>query len=304
MPVRSPSSRRRSACRAALALLLATVPLAAQPPALEDVLAAAAAYVDRYETELGAMIADERYDQKVTSPRRRDIRRRLDSHFLFLRLPSTNEWLGFRDVYAVDGRLVRARDDRLAALLLDPKADLAERARAFVAESTKYNLGRQDHTVNVPPLVLDWITDRIRPRLVFTKQGEERIRGVQTWRIGFKEVARPTLVRTPQGDDAISEGTYWIEPASGRILETELISFAEIMPGGWEGDRALALSTGRYRVRTVKSVVRVSYDRDSRLSVLVPVVMREKLEVPPFGVAEGTAKYSNFRRFEATARIK
>ncbi|MGH9330531.1 MAG: hypothetical protein ACRD09_08820 [Vicinamibacterales bacterium] len=283
---------------------MVAVPPAAQPRTLEDVLTAAAAYVGQYEAELGAMIAEERYDQKVVSPRRRDVRRRLDSHFLFLRVPGTNEWLGFRDVYAVNGRPVRAREDRLAALLIDPTADVAARAKAIVGESSRYNLGRQDHTVNVPPLVLDWITDSVRPRLVFSKRGEERISGVQAWRIGFKEISRPTLVRTPQGGDVLSEGTYWIEPGTGRVLETELVSHVEIGPGAGALEDVLAAATGRYKVRTVRSLVRVSYRPDSRLSVLVPVEMREKLEVPPYGAAEGTAKYSNFRRFEATARIK
>ncbi len=277
---------------------------ARQPRTLEDVLAVAADYVRRYEAELGAMIADERYDQKVSASRRRDARRRLDSHFLFLRLPGTNEWLGFRDVYALNGRQVRPRDDRLAALLIDPTADVARRARAIVEESSKYNLGRQDHTVNVPPLVLDWVTERVRPRLAFSKLGEERIRGTHTWRIGFKEISRPTLVRTPQGDDVLSEGSYWIEPVTGRILETELISHVEIGPRDRPTEKSLALATGGFSVRTVKALVRVSYRPDSRLSVLVPVEMREKLEVPPYGTAEGTAKYTNFRRFEATARIK
>ena len=246
------------------------------------------------------MIADERYDQKMSVPRRRDTRQRLDSQFLFLRLPGTNEWLGFRDVYALNGRQVRPRDDRLAALLVDPTADVARRARAIVEESSKYNLGRQDHTVNVPPLVLDWITERVRPRLAFSKLGEERIRGVQTWRIGFKEISRPTLVRTPLGDDVQSEGSYWIEPDTGRILETELVSHVDIGPG----THPLEPRARAGRIRTVTSTVRVSYRPDSRLSVLVPVEMREKLEALPYGTAEGTAKYTNFRRFEATARIK
>lgn len=272
---------------------------AGQPRTLEDVLTTAADYVGRYEAELGAMIADERYDQKMSVPRRRDARQRLDSHFLFLRLPGTNEWLGFRDVYALNGRQVRPRDDRLAALLIDPTADVSKRARAIVGGSSKYNLGRQDHTVNVPPLVLDWVTERVRPRLAFSKLGEERIRGVHTWRIGFKEISRPTLVRTPQGEDALSEGSYWIEPVAGRILETELISHVDIGPDARFEPVARALA-----VRSVTSTVRVSYRPDARLSVLVPVEMREKLEVPPYGTAEGTAKYTNFRRFEATARIK
>jgi hypothetical protein len=297
MPVRSRFSRRRSACSALLALVAIVAPLAGQRRTLDEVIAAAAAYVEEYETALGALMAEEQYDQRVTTSRRPQASQRLESQFLFLRLPGTNEWLGFRDVYAVDGRPVRPRDDRLAALLIDPSADVLRRAHAIAHESSRYNLGRSRHTVNVPPLVLDWLTPRVRPRLAFSKKGEDRIEGVQTWRVGFKEIARPTLVRTPEGDDVLSEGSYWIEPATGRILQTEHISRFEVRPG------APSRSPTARGVQQVTSTVRVSYRPDPRWRVLVPVEMREWLDLPPHQ-ALGTARYSNFRRFEATARIK
>jgi hypothetical protein len=262
-------------------VLALALPLRAHPHTLQEVLDAAAAYVERYEAELSALVAEERYSQRVYIPRRRGVSRRLESQFLFLRLPGTNEWLGFRDVHAVDGRPVRPRDDRLASLLIDPSADVLQRARAIVGESARYNLGRQDHTVNVPTLVLDWVTPRVRPRLVFQSRGEDRVRGVKTVRVDFTEVTHPTLVRTPQGADVLSNGSFWIEPASGRILETELVS----------------------RLHHIVATVHVKYEREPRFNVLVPVEMREKLRIPPYDV-EGTAKYNNFRRFEAIARIK
>jgi hypothetical protein len=138
-------------------------------------------------------------------------------------------------------------------------------------------------------LVLDWVTVRVRPRLVFSKVGEERVRGIRTWRVAFREVSKPTLIRTASGEDIPSEGSFWIEPASGRIIGTDLVSH-----GLYE----------TYGVRTrVVSTVRVQYQHDPRLDLFVPVEMREALEVSPDEVT-GIAVYRNFRRFEATARIK
>jgi hypothetical protein len=289
MPVRSPSSRRRSACSALSLLLAAGLSSALRPYTLDGVLAAAAEYVEQYDAHLTALIAEERYEQSLSGPRMRPTKSRLESDFLFLRLPSTNEWLGFRDVHTVNGRRVRTRDDRLAGLLIDPIADVGERARAIVSESSRYNLGRPDHTVNVPMLVLDWVTLPIRARLAFSKYGEERIRGIRTWRLAFRETTKPTLIRTPAGEDIPSEGFFWIEPASGRIVETELVSHGQYEMNG---------------VPTrVVSTVRVQYQHDRRLDVFVPVEMRETLEVSPNKVI-GVAVYRNFRRFETTVRIK
>lgn len=266
-----------------LAALTAQASLAAQKQTLDDVLAAAGAYVQSYEAELTALLAEERYEQSVSGPRMRRVKQRLESDFLFLRLPGSNEWLGFRDVHTVDGGAVRPRDDRLARLLVDPKADVRIRARAIVEESARYNVGRPKHTVNVPQLVLDWVTPPVRPRLRFDKRGEDRSRGGSIWRIAFKELGRPTLVRTSDGGEALSEGTYWIDARTGRILETELVS------------RAIGLR--------VVSRVHVRYATEPRLKILVPVEMREQLDVPP-NRATGHATYRNFRRFEATARLK
>jgi hypothetical protein len=255
----------------------------AQSRTLDEVLAAAGVYVQKYETELTALLAEERYEQSVSGPRMRRIRQRLESDFLFLRLPGSNEWLGFRDVHTVDKKPVRPRDDRLARLLIDPEAHVRERARAIVEESAKYNIGRPKHTVNVPQLVLDWVRPSIRPRLSFEKRSEDRSRGRSIWGIAFKERGRPTLVRTSDGGEALSEGMYRIEAGTGRILETELVS------------RAVEMAA--------VSRVRVRYSPDPRLEILVPVEMQEQLDVPP-NRATGRATYRNFRRFEATARIK
>lgn len=61
-------------------------------------------------------------------------------------------WLPFRDVFEVDGRRLRDRDDRLVRLLLHPSRSSTERAQRIMAESTRYNLGRITRTINIPTL--------------------------------------------------------------------------------------------------------------------------------------------------------
>ena len=40
------------------------------------------------------------------------------------------------------------------------------------------------------------------------------------WRIDFSEHVRPSIVRTLRNADVMLEGSYWIEPESGRVVKT------------------------------------------------------------------------------------
>ncbi len=91
------------------------------------------------------------------------------------------------------------------------------------------------------------------------------------------------MIRTPDGDDVEARGRFWIEPATGRVLRTEL-------------------RTGERNRRQVRAVIEVSYAANERLQMLVPVAMRERYEFGSIRI-EGEAQYSNFRRFETDARI-
>jgi hypothetical protein len=78
-------------------------------------------------------------------------------------------------------------------------------------------------------------------------------------------------------------GTFWIEPATGRVLKSEL-------------------RTGEGNRRRIRAVITVTYAPNERLLMLVPVSMDETYAFKSIHIT-GTAMYSNFRRFETEARI-
>ena len=49
--------------------------------------------------------------------------------------------------------------------------------------------------------------------------------------------------------------------------------------------------------------VRVEFDRDPKLEMLVPVEMRESFTLPPPASGTSVATYTNFRRCQTSARI-
>ena len=53
-----------------------------------------------------------------------------------------------------------------------------------------------------------------QPRFVFTKAGERRINGANTWEVQFRETAMPALLTAP------INGSLWVDPASGQVLRS------------------------------------------------------------------------------------
>ena len=115
-------------CRIGRAAALLAVGIAVHAAALpaqgaltvDDVIARAAAYIETFVEELSNVVMEEEYRQTYfsggrTSPA--DIE--LVSDFLLLRVQGVGDWAGFRDVFEVNGRQIRDRQDRLAALFRD-----------------------------------------------------------------------------------------------------------------------------------------------------------------------------------------
>ncbi|HEV3139563.1 MAG TPA: hypothetical protein VGY57_03555 [Vicinamibacterales bacterium] len=110
----------------------------------------AGAYVRRFETSFANVVAEESYLQRAPvqaasdgplTGRIIDVQRELKSDFLFVKVPSSDAWLPFRDVFAVDGKPVRDRQERLTKLFIHPSPTALEQARQIVADSTRYNIG-------------------------------------------------------------------------------------------------------------------------------------------------------------------
>lgn len=116
---------------------------------VEDLVARAGRYIAAYAAQAAMVIGIEHYAQWMTSPDfGRAISSQLVSEFALLRVK--DDWLGFRDVYQVDGRAVGDRQDRLLKLLLDRTPGGIDQGRRIADESARYNLGAIQRNFNVP----------------------------------------------------------------------------------------------------------------------------------------------------------
>ena len=278
---------------------------AATPPApdLLPLLARAGEYVVEYGKIFSNVVAQEDYQQEYWNGL---VRARRDSRadLVFVTLPGALSWAAFRDVYEVDGHKVRDRSARLEKLFAGPAADAgASRARAILAESSRFNLGPVVRSVNIPTLALLFLDPANQGRFRFERKGRRTVGGVETVELELVERVRPTLVRGGGKDNAPVKGRVAIDPDSGAVLRTDV-----------EYDFG---SDSRDARRQKRARIVTEYARDAKLGVLVPVEMSESYELP-WEAAGGstilddvrdstgnvtikaTARYSGYRRFEVT----
>jgi hypothetical protein len=285
------------ATTATIASALALLPFgtgwgaAAAEPSLVDLLRRAGEYVRAYEDAFRVVVAEEVYVQRLRASPGGPVQlaRRLGSDVVFVRAPGTAlPWWLLRDVYEVDGRPVRDRQQRLESLLVDSPAAGLERARAIADESARFNLGHGARNFNVPTLVLAFLHPSMQPRFSFERKGTTQIEGRTFVEIAFRELSPPTVVRGPESSpDLLAAGRAWIHAADGTVGRTELV--LEV-PG--DGARTRATLTTEFRPY-----------RD--LPVWVPVEMRDRLQTELVGArgrsgsveyVEGLAAYTGFRQ--------
>jgi hypothetical protein len=129
----------------------------------------------------------------------------------------------------------------------------------------------------------------LQPRFAFKRKGESSIDGVTVWEVEFKEKSRPTLIRTSRGADVPSQGSIWVVPSDGTVVRTHLLVEGSTDSG---------------------STVDVTYSRDERLGLWLPQVMKERHVANTLAgrrvttVLVATATYTDFKRFETSARVK
>jgi hypothetical protein len=252
----------------------------AKTPPLESILRAAAKYLDDYEREASALVSEETYLQKAPEPDPATgaVSRQLRSDMLII--PDTAVgWLGFRDVFEVDGESVQNRRDRIASLFMRPVDDRMAQARRIVVESSRYNL-RSDifRTINMPMMALRFLRFVDQRRSKFTLEGLEAVDGVRAAVVRFEERLTPRMIDST--DAAAARGRFWIEPHSGRVLRTELH-----FDTGKGRDRLRVRVGARYAPEAAGTWVPVAMDEEYRLG-------KGTLAV------EGHATYANFRKFK------
>ena len=257
-----------------LLLLLATRALSAQDVTLAVVLERLHQQLSDYAELLPATVAVERYRQSF-----RNSERVLESEFGIVQVPNHPQWLGFRDVVKVNGRLLPGRDRRLGALFENPTLSAMEQARRIALESARYNVGPIQRTINNPALVLELLDPRNAHRMKFQKDGEDTLNHIPVWMVRFVETKRPTIVRTSSSQDEPSSGRAWIDPSTGRLL------------------RVQATIDSPPSLGPVSCDVDVTFQKVPQLEFWVPAAMREGC-FNGVDWQRGEATYDSYRKFK------
>jgi hypothetical protein len=313
-----------------IAVALSVIPVAAQEPSLDGVMARVGAYVAGYGEKAAVIVATEKYSQSVSVDISAEMARprELEAEFAIVR--AGNGWTGFRDVIRVDGKDVQDRRDRLVALLTDTSGDASELTR-IATENARFNVGPVSRNFNVPTTALFFFAPKDLPRFAFTRKGMQKIDGTETWEIAFKETQRPTLIRTRAGVDVPIEGTLWVKPDDGVVVRTflKMRNFVEDSAPPSQatpparrrannpasnngGPESLVASAPDMTPEWLESeaTMEVTYRKPPSLELWFPAQMTEFYQGPIIVknrpvIARATtrAKYLNFRQFSTSMKI-
>jgi hypothetical protein len=253
-----------------------------QAPQLPDILSRAAAYLERYEQQIPSVIAQEDYLQSFggingLTDRARTVRR-LRSDLLIL--ADETGWVEFRDVYEVDGKQVRDRDDRLMRLFMQPNPDSRVQAGRIVAESARFNLDvprlRFRRTLNVPMTALRFLRRENQSRSAFTLGTVERRGAREVATVRFSEEAQPPLIGS--NEPGRTAGSFTVDAESGRVLKSVLSV------------------TGS----SVAATITVDFAEQSTLGLWLPAAMQENYAFRTTMTVniDGRATYLNYRQFK------
>jgi len=285
----------------------------AEEPSLAVVLQRAGAYVTEFQQRLSGIVAEEHYVQEATSFNKRGrtegcsshpdpaglscgsimaapIRTRLKSDLLLVRVPGATRWAEFRDVFEADGIAVRDRAERLTQLFLgrDPVSAREQLGRILDA-SARFNIGDIERNINTPMFALQFLEPSNQKRFKFSRSRNGKPdtfarsetpsdafrTSTEVWVVDYEETAPATLVRTGDRRDFPMRGRFWIEPASGRVMMSEIVA----------------------RNKTVNATIDVSYQSEALVGMFVPVEMREEYKNRSGWHITANATYGRFRQF-------
>ena len=290
-------SKRRLTFGAAglFAIAVATAAPNAQAPTLEEVLNRTATYVAGFRKQLSSIVAEETYFQEIADTSRAaggfgtKQTRTLKSDLLLVRPADADRYVELRDVFELNGEPVRDRQARLERLLGEGSAGSRASIGSIIAQSARYNLGSVVRNINTPLMALMFLDAENQKRFKFKhvekatpvfaaaedKAGNDaplfRV-STEVWTMEYQEHGRDTIVRDTRGRDRPAHGRFWINPADGSVLISELV----IDTGG------------------IIATITVSYQSEPLMGFLVPVEMRETY-IRYGERISGRAEYGKFR---------
>ena len=281
-----------------MCLLTSLAPAAAdEPTTLAVVLDRAGGYVAEFHRQLSTLVGEETYVQDwttvwkshgksgVTNVAHRVTR----GDLLLIKAPGAEAWMGYRDVYEVDGTPIHDRNDALETAFHQGSLSTDATIRQILDESSRYNIGDIQRNVNWPVFPLLYLERPNQPRFHFSlaanrtpgattaqssPSGAFRV-STEVWVIEYDEKAPGTMIKTGSNHkDLPSHGRFWIEPGTGRVLMSELV----------------------VRNRALNATLDVSYQSEPVLGMLVPVEMHELYEGHRNNSRiEAVATYGRFR---------
>lgn len=266
---------------------------ARQSASLDEILRAAAGYVQQFQRAMSAVVTQERYEQSVGNSswvrEAGPLYRKTMADLLFFDAGPSG-WVSFRDAYEADGQAVHDHDQRLTALLSDFAPDSLNQARRIAAESARFNLNPTgvsfNRTTNTPLTALLFLRAANQSRSAFRLGKAESINGVVSTVVTFTEQTKPRLIGSR--DEAAANGTFWIDASTSRVVQT-----------------LLRLNTALDVVRYVTSETLVTFGPVPRLDVWPPLTMKESYRwMPTEQTLTTRAEYSNFRQFSVTVDEK
>lgn len=267
---------------ASAVLLGSAVTLPAQGR-VEAALAAAGAYLAGFRDQVAGVVLEEKYLQQAAA--RVVVARELRSDLAIMADPD-HGWVEFRDVFEVDGKPVRDRQDRVVELFTSPSPDSLEQAKRIVAEGARFNLNADgvqfDRTINLPMAAMMFLRAGNQSRSRFQRDSSDSIRGHRVIVIRFEERAVPRLIGS--ADNAPARGRFWIEPETGRVLRSHL-----------------QIDSRRGTTDIAASIV-VDYRDDAAVGLWLPESMIEEYVFTgstreTLATISGRALYSNARKF-------
>jgi hypothetical protein len=191
----------------------------------------------------------------------------------------------------VDGGPVRDRTERLARLFLERSPSTDAQIRKILDESARYNIGDIRRNVNTPvyPLLFLEAANQFRFKFKQTKDRRPRTEpataapdgafrvSTEVWVIAYEEKESGTMIKTDGRKDLPARGRFWIDPATGRVLMSELVA----------------------ENRRLRATIDVSYQSEPLVGLLVPIEMREWYDnLRTRSRIEAVATYGKFRQFQ------
>ncbi len=251
--------------------------------AVETAVAEAGNYLRTFTEEVAGVVLEERYLQQAQG--RVVSARELVSDLAIMGDPRFG-WVEFRDVFNVDGKPVRDRQDRVVELFANPSADSLAQAQRIVQEGARHNLSPAGvqfaRTVNLPLAALMFLRLENQSRSKFQRVSLDTISGRRVLIVRSEEVSMPRLIAS--GDNAPVRARFWIEQGTGRVLRTELEM------------------SSRRGTTNIQALIEVEYGEVPEVGLWLPRQMEENYNFSdgmnrPIANVFGRAIYTNVRKF-------